>query len=384
MTEQSRREFLMHLGQGAIAILGIRLLSGCEFVSVDQKGGAGGTEAFLTPADDGIWYWQSGQGTSKENAPDIRPDDWRLQITSGSETIGEIDFARLQQLNDEGQAISYWKTMRCVFSTPVGPPIATLVANGIFKGIPLARILEDFDVPADTVKIRTYGADGFTSNIPLERITSPSNGQLPAIIAFDLNAQPLTRLRGGPARLIIPEMWGYKNMKWLNRIDLTSDAAAFGQYETVLFPGNELIDNPGRISLSTTVTTPASARASIEGPEVTIAGMAVVGDAHVTRVEVSLDDGPFEPADLIGDDPAQVLLELPPDLQAAMNETAQSGQSWPLPNVWVTWSITFPDLSPGTHTATIRASDSLGTTQQSQNDNVLVVGNEVRIEFDVT
>src|SRR5690606_6377429 len=110
-------------------------------------------------------------------------------------------------------------------------------------GIPLALVLEQFDIPQGTVKIRTYGADGFTSNIPLERITNPAPGQFPAIIAFELNAEPLTRLRGGPARLVIPEMWGYKNMKWLDRIDLTSDAAAFGQCETVLFPGNQLIDN---------------------------------------------------------------------------------------------------------------------------------------------
>lgn len=382
MSEQSRREFLLSLGQGAIAIMGIRLLSGCEFVNVDQKGGAGGTEAFLTPADDGIWYWQSGQGTSKANAPDIKPEDWKLQITSGSNSIGEITFTDLEQLQDK--AVSYWKTMRCVFSTPVGPPIATLVANGIFKGIPLALLLDKFDIPPDTVKIRTYGADGFTSNIPLERITNPASDQLPAIIAYELNAAPMTRLRGGPARLIIPEMWGYKNMKWLNRIDLTSDNSAFGQYETVLFPGNQLIDNPGKISLSTTITTPPSARASIEGPDITIAGMAVVGDANVTKVEVSLDDGPFQTAALIGDDPAQVLLSLSSELQDAMNATAQVGQSWPLPNVWVTWSIAFLGLSRGTHTATVRASDSTGTTQSAENNDVLLVGNEVRIEFDVT
>lgn len=383
MSEQNRREFLQTLGQGAIAIMGIRLLSGCEFVTVDQKGTAGGTEAFLTPADDGIWYWQSGQGTSKADAPDIAPDGWTLQITNGSNTLGEITFQDLDQLAQE-HAISYWKTMRCVFSTPVGPPISTLVANGIFKGIPLAKILENFDVPQDTVKLRTYGADGFTSNIPLDRITDPAPGQLPAIIAYELNAEPLTRLRGGPARLIIPEMWGYKNMKWLDRLDLTNDPAAFGQYETVLFPGNELIDNPGRISLSTTITTPPSARSSVEGPDITIAGMAVVGNAHVTKVEVSLDDGPFQQAQLIGDDPAEILLSLTPELQTAMAETTQSGQSWPLPNVWVTWSIALPGLSKGTHTATVRASDSLGTTQSAQNDNVLLVGNEIRLTFEVT
>ena len=382
MSEQNRREFLLSLGQGAIAIMGIHLISGCEFVTVDQKGTAAGTESFLTPADDGIWYWQSGNSGSKANAPDIKPADWKLQITNGSDTLGEITFADLEALQD--RAISYWKTMRCVFSTPVGPPIATLVANGIFKGIPLALVLEKFDIPTGTVKIRTYGADGFNSNIPLERITNPAAGQLPAIIAYELNAEPLTRLRGGPARLVIPEMWGYKNMKWLNRIDFTSDPAVFGVYEVDRFRGNVLIDNPGRMSLSTTVTTPPSSRSSVEGPAVTIAGMAVVGDAHVTKVEVSLDDGPFEPAELIGDDPAQVLLSLTPKLQTAMTETAQSGQSWPLPNVWVTWSITYPNLSKGAHTAVIRASDSLGTTQAEKTDDALLIGNQARIEFDVT
>ncbi|MBA2662972.1 MAG: molybdopterin-dependent oxidoreductase [Bradymonadaceae bacterium] len=384
MSERTRREFLRQLGLGAVGFLGIRIMSGCEFVSVEQKGGLTGTEPFLTPADDGIWYWQSGQGLSKEASPRLTPESWRLRITQGNDTLGEFDHAALKALESEGKAVSYWKTMRCVFSLNVGPPLLTLVANGIFKGIPLADLFEGLDLPADGVKIRTFGADGFTSNLALSRVLEPAAEALPAIIAYELNGEPMTRLRGGPARLIIPEMWGYKNVKWIDRLDLTRDGAAFGQYETVLFPGNALIDNPGTVALGSTITSPRTARAEVAGPDVTISGIAVVGDDRIDRVEVSLDDGDFVAAELIGDEPGAVRVDLSPALQTAMNDTLQANQSWPLPNVWVTWAIVFEGLAAGSHSVTIRASDSQGRKQSSQSSNILLVGNEVRMEFVVT
>src|SRR5690606_38696195 len=118
-----------------------------------------------------------------------------------------------------------------------GPPIATLVANGIFTGIPLHHVLEELDVPAEAVKMRVYGADNFSSNIAAARTAAPeAGGPLPVLLAYGLNGEPLGRLRGGPVRLIIPETWGYKNVKWIERLDFTSDDAPFGTYEVERFP----------------------------------------------------------------------------------------------------------------------------------------------------
>jgi len=39
-----------------------------------------------------------------------------------------------------------------------------------------------------------------------------------------MDGQPLPREHGAPVRLIIPEMYGYKNVKWLQGIDVVPQA----------------------------------------------------------------------------------------------------------------------------------------------------------------
>ena len=43
-----------------------------------------------------------------------------------------------------------------------------------------------------------------------------------AMLALGMDGQPLSRPHGSPARVVIPEMYGYKGVKWLNRIELVS------------------------------------------------------------------------------------------------------------------------------------------------------------------
>jgi DMSO/TMAO reductase YedYZ molybdopterin-dependent catalytic subunit len=40
------------------------------------------------------------------------------------------------------------------------------------------------------------------------------------MLAHSMDNLPLTQAHGAPMRLVIPEMYGYKGVKWLTRIDL--------------------------------------------------------------------------------------------------------------------------------------------------------------------
>ena len=40
------------------------------------------------------------------------------------------------------------------------------------------------------------------------------------MLAYEMDGKPLAREHGAPVRLVIPEMYGYKNVKWLTRIHL--------------------------------------------------------------------------------------------------------------------------------------------------------------------
>jgi len=46
------------------------------------------------------------------------------------------------------------------------------------------------------------------------------------MLAYEMDGKPLPREHGAPVRLIIPEMYGYKNVKWLERIDLVPQVEA--------------------------------------------------------------------------------------------------------------------------------------------------------------
>ncbi len=46
------------------------------------------------------------------------------------------------------------------------------------------------------------------------------------MLAYEMDGKPLPREHGAPLRLIIPEMYGYKNVKWLGGINLVAQPAA--------------------------------------------------------------------------------------------------------------------------------------------------------------
>ena len=44
------------------------------------------------------------------------------------------------------------------------------------------------------------------------------------MLAYAMDGKPLAREHGAPVRLVIPEMYGYKNVKWLSQINLVPEA----------------------------------------------------------------------------------------------------------------------------------------------------------------
>src|SRR5262245_7813213 len=48
-------------------------------------------------------------------------------------------------------------------------------------------------------------------------------GELPVMVAYRHNGAAIPLIRGGPVRIILPWGYGFKNIKWLQRIRLTDD-----------------------------------------------------------------------------------------------------------------------------------------------------------------
>lgn len=378
----TRREFLVQLGSGVAGLVGLSVLPGCESIDVESKV-AGERVDFITSPEDGVWYWQAGSDISKDEAPEISREDWSLTI-EGAGLSETVEFADLQAMADDGAETTYLKTMRCVFGQQVGVLTDSLVSTGVFTGVPLAAVLEQYDLPDGAVKVRTFGADGFRGNIAFDRVVRPDDNALPVLLAYRLNDQPLTRLRGGPVRLVVPEAWGYKNMKWLTRLELSKDDSPFGRYEDTLFTGDnqDIIDEPGEIALLSTVTKPTADAQEVTGPDVTISGTSFAGGTAIESAEMALDGGDFEPLELPSREDVREQLS---DRERSLFDSTLQAESdeWPFANVWVTWTRTFEDLAPGSHTVTIRAADRRGRRQSESSDERLEVAPRVDITFTV-
>jgi DMSO/TMAO reductase YedYZ molybdopterin-dependent catalytic subunit len=57
----------------------------------------------------------------------------------------------------------------------------------------------------------------YTDSLTLQQATLPD-----AMLAYELDGKPLSRAHGSPARVVIPEMYGYKGVKWLTRMELVA------------------------------------------------------------------------------------------------------------------------------------------------------------------
>jgi DMSO/TMAO reductase YedYZ molybdopterin-dependent catalytic subunit len=73
-----------------------------------------------------------------------------------------------------------------------------------------------------------------------ESLSMEQAEQSGAIVAYSMLGGPVSRDHGGPVRLYVPGMFGYKSIKWLSRITLT-DQLELGYWELNGYPVNAWI-----------------------------------------------------------------------------------------------------------------------------------------------
>lgn len=93
------------------------------------------------------------------------------------------------------------------------------VANVHWRGIQLADFLAELQ-PLDSARFVVFhSADGvYVDSLSLDQARAPG-----VLLATHIAGQPLLRKGGYPLRLLVPQMYGYKSVKWVNRIDLTAE-----------------------------------------------------------------------------------------------------------------------------------------------------------------
>ncbi len=85
-------------------------------------------------------------------------------------------------------------------------------------GVKLRELLETAGVNRNARDVIFYGADEYESSIPLAEAMKESS-----MLALMMNDEPLRSKHGSPVRLVLPGMYGYKQVKWLTRIEVTRE-----------------------------------------------------------------------------------------------------------------------------------------------------------------
>ncbi len=354
----NRRQFLRRTGH-LLTGLSLMPLAGCEFNHVAPRI-SGLDVPFLTPvnrppAQGGFFVQHGGQaGIPGWEMPDLAPEAWSLTIDGLVRTPLTLSLDDLAAL----PARTVVKTMRCIIDSNEFPG---LIGTALWRGVPLRSFLDRAGIDLErTRRLRIYGADGFTNNIRVEEVyrAFPADAFEPLLVTH-MNGIPLTREHGRPVRLLLYDGYGYKNVKWLERIEATAEDTTFGTYQEII----GYVDD-GRIRVSAKATNPVFNETLPAGPT-RISGFAVSGAAPILRVEIAIDEGPFEEARLI---PLDEILEAEPDLRSAYQFETAGREAFPLPGVWVPWEYRW-EATPGSHQIRVRATDASGARQPDEDDD---------------
>ncbi len=287
----------------------------------------------------------------------VSRDSWRLQIDGLVDTPLTLSYADIERLSSASVRII--STMRCIVDSTFVPG---LIGTTVFTGIPLRLFLEEAGIDRTAARrLRFYGADGFTNNLRLTEALGPFPDEVvEPLLVYQMGDAPLTPDHGFPVRLVVPGQYGYKSIKWLTRVEAVASDAAFGSYQDMLGYTDD-----GRVKVINKATNPLR-NAQIGAGPITIFGYALSGFAGIARVEVAIDDGPFEPANLV-DLPR--VLSANPTLRSTFQVENASQFPYPFRGVWTLWEFPWT-AEPGAHTIRIRATDRAQNTQPETDDVV--------------
>lgn len=100
------------------------------------------------------------------------------------------------------------------------------VYKNTWEGISLAQLLKQAGVKPEAHSVKFYSGDGvYTDAITMDQAQMDD-----IMVAVMHDGKPIPADLGGPVRLVIPQMYAYKSVKWLNRIELI-DSEHIGYWE---------------------------------------------------------------------------------------------------------------------------------------------------------
>jgi len=262
------------------------------------------------------------------SVPQLSRADWRLRIHGMVDREVTYTFEDLKRFEPIQQTV----TLTCV-SNPVG---GELISNATWIGYRVADLVREAGIASDADMALSTSIDGWTAGTPVQALTDDRDSML----AIGMNGVPLPVEHGYPARLVVPGLYGFVSAtKWVVDLELTRFDRAEAYWTKLGWSAKAPIKTQSRVDV------PRRGQRVSAGPT-TFGGVAWAQYRGIKAVEVRIDDGPWQPAQL---------------------GAAYSNDTWRL------WSFPW-NATPGAHTIAVRATDNTGAVQTGDQMGVIPDG----------
>lgn len=241
--------------------------------------------------------------------------DWRLKIAGLFDRPRDLTLADLRAM----PAVTQPVTLTCI-SNPVG---GDLISNAYWTGVRLRDLLAELGMRPETKEVFLRSADGF-----YETVTAADMMDERTLLAYGMNGVTLPVEHGYPLRILIPDRYGMKQPKWIIYLEAKGKEERRGYWPEREWSEEALVQIMSQVD--------AAAPDEVDKEKVVIGGIAFTGAQGVSKVEVQVENGPWEEARL---------------------RTPPLG-----PLTWVQWRYEWP-RQPGTWNFRARATDSRGNLQ---------------------
>ncbi|MQY08345.1 Sulfoxide reductase catalytic subunit YedY [Actinomadura sp. RB68] len=194
---------MIGLGAGGIAV-GASLQTGVNRALAPVRG-----LGDVLPAAGGFRYY-SVVGSVRERTA----DEYRLAVSgmvgrTRAFTIPELGALKQTQVTRDFQCVTGWRV----------PGVA-------WAGVALPDLLDAVGASPEATAVRFRSFDGvYSESLTMEQARRPD-----VLIATRMLGGPVTHDHGGPVRLFVAPMYGYKSLKWLGAIEVT-DKVVSGYWE---------------------------------------------------------------------------------------------------------------------------------------------------------
>ena len=383
--ELTRRYFL-RLGVVGAATMGFWPSRGARAESAGNIAAPEGFEPYFTPQDK---FRNVSRG---KPLPHSLPDDkkrevgltretWKLEVVSDPDHPAStrnpltkkdgtaLDFPALLKLAEK-HAVRFAKSMTCL---NIGCPLGT----GIWEGVPLRELVWLTQPRENLRRVFYHGYHNddpqqmFRSSLPIDRVLEDPSDLPPVILCYKLNGQWLDSERGGPVRIVVPEAYGFKSIKWLTRILLTNLYHANDTYAE----GNNDVDSALK-TFAATLSVPSKVKPDQPIP---ITGYAQVGISGLSRVQVWIESNatqrppgdryftaaPWTDAQILPAPKHWGALTDEKILKGTIGFDPATGQplTWPMRLTRIHWAALLPGVPAGEYTLRSRTIDAKGVAQ---------------------